>query len=77
MTLPEDLYARAEHAARRLRVTRSALYTKALREYLDRHEQQQDVVTAQLDEVYAEPAAVGASGAQAGRRLIDSGTWAW
>jgi predicted transcriptional regulator len=75
VSLPDDLYARAERAAQRLRRTRSALYADALREYLDRQEQEQADVTDRLDEVSADeavPADVGAA-----RRLIDSGAWPW
>ncbi len=76
VSLPDDVYARAERAAQRLGRTRGALYADALREYLDRHEQEQ-AVTARLDEVYADEAVPADAGAEAGRRLIHSGAWAW
>ncbi len=77
VSLPDDVYARAERAARRLGRTRSALYAEALREYLDRHEQEQLSVTAFLDEVYLDDAQEAAAGAAAARRLVDSGAWEW
>jgi metal-responsive CopG/Arc/MetJ family transcriptional regulator len=77
VSLPSDVYARAERAARRLGRTRSALYAEALREYLDRHEQDQLRVTVVLDEVYRDDAQEAAAGAAAARRLVDSGAWEW
>jgi metal-responsive CopG/Arc/MetJ family transcriptional regulator len=75
VSLPDDLYARAEGAAQRLGRTRSALYADVLREYLDRHESEQAVVTARLDEVYADEAVPADAGADVGRRLIGYGAW--
>jgi metal-responsive CopG/Arc/MetJ family transcriptional regulator len=77
VSLPDDVYARAERAARRLGRTRSALYAEALREYLDRHDQEQVRVTAMLDEVYRHDAQDASAGAAAARRLVDSGAWEW
>jgi predicted transcriptional regulator len=77
VSLPDDVYARAERIARRLGRTRSALYAEALREYLDRHEQEQLRVTALLDEVYRDDAQEAAAGAAAARRLVVSGAWEW
>ncbi len=76
VSLPDDVYARAERAAQRLGRTHGTLYADALREYLDRHEQEQ-AVTARLDEVYADEAVPADAGAEAGRRLIHPGAWAW
>jgi predicted transcriptional regulator len=77
VSLADDVYARAERAARRLGRTRSALYAEALREYLDRHQLEQDHVTALLDDVYDDHEADRTCAAAAGRRLIDSGAWEW
>jgi metal-responsive CopG/Arc/MetJ family transcriptional regulator len=76
VSLPDNLYDRAERAARRLGRTRSALYAEALREYLDRHEEAQVRVTALLDEVY-DDAQEAAAGGAAAPRLVDSGAWEW
>ena len=38
VSLPDDLFARADELARRLRRSRSQLYRDALTEYLYRHE---------------------------------------
>lgn len=77
VSLPNDVYARAERVARRLGRTRSALYAEALLEYLDRHEHEQVRVTAVLDEVYGDGEQQVSAGAAAARRLIDSGAWEW
>lgn len=77
VSLPDDVYARAERAARRLGRTRSALYAEALREYLDRHQPEHDRVTALLDDIYDDKSDRTAADAEAGRRLIDSGDWEW
>ncbi len=78
ISLPDALYHRAERVAQRLGRTRSALYAEALEAYLDASEEA-DEVTAALDELYADAAAVAARepGAAAGRRLVDSGQWEW
>jgi hypothetical protein len=51
VSLPDDVFAEAEALAESQGLTRSSLYTAALREYLARH--QADLVTAALDSVYA------------------------
>lgn len=51
VSLPDEVFAEAEALAEAQGMTRSRLYTAALREYLARH--QPDVVTEALDAVYA------------------------
>lgn len=51
VSMPDDLFRSAEAAARRLRVSRSELYAKAIAEYLKR--QQENAITGRLNEVYA------------------------
>jgi predicted transcriptional regulator len=51
ISLPEDLFLQAEAAAKKLRVSRSQLYAKAIAEFLERS--QADNVTARLNEVYS------------------------
>jgi predicted transcriptional regulator len=50
ISLPDDLFRRAEALARKLGVPRSRLYALALEEYLGRHGPAN--VTADLDRVY-------------------------
>lgn len=49
--MPDDLFRSAEAAARRLRVSRSELYARAIAEYLQR--QQGNAITERLNEVYS------------------------
>ena len=51
ISIPDDVFSRAETFARHRNVTRSALFTIAVDEYLQRH--RDDEVTQKLDEVYA------------------------
>jgi metal-responsive CopG/Arc/MetJ family transcriptional regulator len=50
VSIPDTIFESAERFARRLRMSRSELYAKALREYLKRH--RQDSITEQLNAVY-------------------------
>lgn len=52
ISIPDDLFASAEQAARRLGVSRSELFANALREYLASH--RFGDVTEQLNAIYAE-----------------------
>ena len=52
VSLPDDLFATADALATRTGRSRSQLYADALREYLERHDEEQ--ITARLDEVAAE-----------------------
>ena len=51
ITLPDDLFSAAEHAARRLGLSRSEFYQKALTKYLEIPNSA--VVTAELNQVYS------------------------
>jgi metal-responsive CopG/Arc/MetJ family transcriptional regulator len=51
VSLPDDLFRRAETTARRLRVSRSELYAKAIGEFLQR--QQGNTITERLNHVYS------------------------
>jgi metal-responsive CopG/Arc/MetJ family transcriptional regulator len=50
VSIPDELFESAEGLARRLGMTRSELYAKALRDYLREH--RGDKITERLDEVY-------------------------
>jgi hypothetical protein len=57
ISLPDDLFRLAEAAARRLRVSRSELYARALSEFLKQNNERS--VTERLNEVYSsQPAKV-------------------
>jgi metal-responsive CopG/Arc/MetJ family transcriptional regulator len=51
VSLPEDLFLMAEATARRLCVSRSQLYARAIADYLERTGA--DRVTEQLDAIYS------------------------
>lgn len=52
ISIPDDLFARADELAKRLGKTRSEFYSDALRSHLVRNED--PAITAQLNEVYAD-----------------------
>ena len=60
ISLPDELFRRAEVTARRLRVSRSELYAKAIAEFLK--SQQENTITERLNEVYSRRAAKVDSG---------------
>jgi metal-responsive CopG/Arc/MetJ family transcriptional regulator len=54
VSLPDPLFEEADRLARQLGKSRSQLYAQALREYLERH--REDDITRRLNEIYdAEP----------------------
>ena len=52
ISLPDPLFRSAERLAKRLKVSRSALYATAIADYVAHH--QRKSVTEQLNEVYGE-----------------------
>jgi len=50
ISIPDDVFKRAEELAERLEVSRSQLYAQAIAEYTERHSAQR--VREKLDEVY-------------------------
>ncbi len=77
VSLPDDLYERAEQAAQQLGVNRSQFYARALTKYL--HDLGSDPVTDRLNELAAEHAKerTAAQSSAAARSMIDSGGWEW
>jgi hypothetical protein len=72
--VPNDLFRRAEAAARRLRVSRSQLYATAIAEFLDRR--QTDAVTERLNAVYSRcPAKVDPALHRAQVRSLEKDSW--
>jgi predicted transcriptional regulator len=74
VSVPDDVYERAERLARRERRSRSDVYSAALREYVARHEP--DEITDALDRTIAD---VGEEPdtflVAAGRRVLESTDW--
>jgi antitoxin MazE6 len=56
ISIPDPVFEAAERAARRLAITRSELYARAVEQFLKRLESQD--VTAKLNAVYAEESSV-------------------
>src|SRR5258707_14763886 len=74
VSVPDDLFRQAEAAARRLRMSRSRLFTTALSEFLDR--QQSNAVTDRLNEVYSHRRAkVGFALYRAPTKYLDKDSW--
>jgi metal-responsive CopG/Arc/MetJ family transcriptional regulator len=74
VSVPDDLFRMAEATARRLRVSRSKLYTTAISEFLDR--QQTDSVTERLNAVYSRrPAKVDLALLRAQMQSLDKDSW--
>ncbi len=74
VSVPNEVFERGERLAKRLKMSRSELYSRALREYLARHAP--DEVTAALNAVCDE-LDTGADEfvREAGRRVLESSDW--
>jgi metal-responsive CopG/Arc/MetJ family transcriptional regulator len=74
VSVPDDVYERAERLARREKRSRSDVYSTALREYVARHEP--DQITEALDRTIVD-VGVGSDTflAAAGRRVLESTDW--
>ena len=73
ISIPDDVFAEAERLARRLKKSRSELYSHALREYIARHGP--DYVTEALDRVHGETPADKAFAQAAARRVLRRSAW--
>jgi predicted transcriptional regulator len=74
VSIPDEVFERADRLARRVRQSRSEVYSRALRDYVARHAS--DEVTEAMDRVCAE---VGGEdrrfGAAAARRALERSEW--
>ena len=74
VSMPDDLFRRAEAAARRLRVSRSALYAKAIAEYLKQRDE--NGITERLNDVYSRyPAKVDPGLRRAQLKSLQKDAW--
>jgi metal-responsive CopG/Arc/MetJ family transcriptional regulator len=74
ISIPDDVYARAERFARRERRSRSEVYSTAVREYVARHEP--EVVTDALNDVIADVSpAVDPFVVAASRQVLVQSEW--
>jgi metal-responsive CopG/Arc/MetJ family transcriptional regulator len=74
VSMPDDLFRRAEAAARRLRVSRSELYARAIEEFLKA--QQGNAITERLNDVYSRmPAKVEPALERAQLKSLQKDAW--
>jgi metal-responsive CopG/Arc/MetJ family transcriptional regulator len=74
ISLPEDLFRRAEAAARKLKMSRSQLYATAIAEFIERRQAAR--ITQRLNEIYsAEPAEIDPAVVSAQSRSIERESW--
>jgi predicted transcriptional regulator len=74
ISLPDDLFEAADELAERTELSRSELYARALREYLERHDP--DQVTARLDLLAAEiDTSIAPEMKRAARKLLERSEW--
>jgi predicted transcriptional regulator len=74
VSIPDDVYHQAERLARRLKKTRSQLYSHALAEYVARHgsDQVTDAMYEVCDEIGVESDPFVAA---ASRRMLERSEW--
>ena len=74
ISLPDDVFAEGEAMARRLKTTRSQVYARALREFVERHNPA--TLTCMIDEaLLAAGDEDDAFAKEAGRRIIAQTEW--
>ncbi len=74
ISLPDDLFRHGDAVAKRLGISRSALYARALEEYVAKH--RDDQITKRLNAVYVtEPSRIDAKLAKAQRRTLAKEQW--
>jgi metal-responsive CopG/Arc/MetJ family transcriptional regulator len=74
ISLPDDLFRAGDALAKRMKVTRSELYARALAEYVAKH--RADQVTQRLNAVYAtEDSALDPALAQLQARALPCDEW--
>jgi metal-responsive CopG/Arc/MetJ family transcriptional regulator len=74
ISIPDDVFAEAERMARRLKKSRSEIYSRAVAEYVARHSAEQ--VTEKMDQVWEELGSLPAEFANAAsRRILERTEW--
>jgi metal-responsive CopG/Arc/MetJ family transcriptional regulator len=74
VSVPDHLFRLAEAAARRLKVSRSELYSKAIAEFL--RQRDESAITARLNALYSEsPAKVDPGLHRAQLKSLDKDAW--
>ncbi|MDN5934140.1 MAG: ribbon-helix-helix protein, CopG family [Pseudonocardia sp.] len=77
VSVPDDVFSRADELAAEMGVSRSQVYTQALEEYLEQHSAANDPVSAQVNRVVDGTDTDSGFATLAARRLIDGGGWEW
>ncbi len=73
ISIPDDVFREAEALARRMRTSRSELYSRAVREYVLKHST--DQVTALLDKVCGEAGPPDGFADAAARSTLERTEW--
>ena len=73
ISIPDDIFAKAEELARQLSTSRSELYSRAVREYVARHSA--DQVTEKLDLLVAEGHIESSFAVAAARQTLERSEW--
>jgi metal-responsive CopG/Arc/MetJ family transcriptional regulator len=74
ISMPDDLFRLAEATARRLRVSRSELYAKAIAAFLKQHDA--NTITERLNELYSRyPAKVDSGLHRAQLKSLQKNAW--
>ena len=74
VSVPSMLFERADKLARKMKKSRSQLYSDAISEYVSRHDPAE--VTKALDELYSEvDSQLHPSLSEAARRVLESTEW--
>lgn len=73
ISIPDDVFRDADHLAKKLKKSRSEVYSRAVREYVARYSD--DRVTSALDAVYEEPARTDQFADAAARAALQRTEW--
>jgi predicted transcriptional regulator len=74
VSIPDEIFAKAEHLAHRMKKSRSQLFSNALEEYVDRHSS--DRITEALDKTWAEVnAGTDPFVSEAAHRILENNEW--
>ena len=73
ISIPDDVFREAERLARKMKKSRSELYSRAVREYVARYSD--DTVTQALDALYEGPAVADDFARAAARGVFERSEW--
>jgi len=73
ISIPDELFEEADQLARRMKKSRSELYSRAVREYVARHSP--DRITEALDVLCAEAQPDTAFAVEASKRTLERTEW--